>query len=164
MAEKNNVSKKEKTEEVKKEKKKISPKVFIIIGVAVAALAAVLFLVFDDGLPKNIKTGIEARIQQQFGCEVDSLNSEKKYKVKDSEYDKETIYLVSGVLKGEKFTDGYHVAVLAAVIEVNGEERVVCKTVKMSPDKNVVDEAIKEKKNDPAAWSEELKSLNELVI
>lgn len=164
MAEKKSVVKKGKTEEVKKEKKKISPKVFIIIGAVVAALAIVLFFVFDDGLPKNVKTGIEARIQQQFGCEVDALNSEKKYKVENSEYDKETIYLVSGVLKGAEFTDGYHVAVLAAVIEVNGEERVVCKTVKMSPDKEAVQEVIKEKKNDPAAWSEELKRLNELVI
>lgn len=144
-----------------KEKKKISPKMLIIIGAALAVLALVLFLVFDDGMPKNVKTAIEANVQHQIGCEVDSLKTAKKIKIKDSEYEKEKIYIVSGVLDGTEFSDDYYAVILAAEIEVDGEERVICKLVKWFPDKADAKELINEMKKDPDACSEMLKRVNE---
>lgn len=165
MADKNNTKKKGNGKETVKEKKKVSPKIFIIIGAAIAALVLTLFLIFDDGLPKNVKEGIEATVQTKLGCEIDSLKAQKKFRVKDSEYDKETIYLVKGVLKGtDKFVDGYSVALLVAVIEDGGEKRVVCKTVAMDSDKAAIKIKIKELKKTTDTWSAEIKKLNELAI
>lgn len=149
----------------KKEKKKLSPKILIIIGAAVAALALALFLIFNDGLPKNVKEGIEATVQTKFGCEIESLKAQKKFKVADSEYDKETIYLVRGVLKGSNiYADGYTALFLVAEIEDNGEEKVICKIVTMNPDKAVIKEKINELKKDPASWSAEIERQNEYLI
>ena len=161
MSNKNNTNKKDS----KKEKKKVSPKLFIIIGAAIAALALTLFLIFDDGLPKNVKDGAKSTLELQLGCEVSSLKSQKKYKVKNSEYDKETIYLVRGILKSQsKYSDGYYVLALVAEIEDGGEEKIVCKRIAMNPDKEVIKEQIKAYKNDPASWAAEIERQNEYLI
>lgn len=160
MADKKNTNKKSNKTQVK-EKKKLSPKVFIIIAAALVVLALVLFLVIDDGMPKNVKTAIEANVQHQIGCEIDSLKTEKKFRIKDSEYENEKIYIASGVLDGTEFSDNYHAVILAAEIEVDGEERVICKLVKWFPDKADAKELINEMKKDPDACSEMLKRINE---
>lgn len=139
-------------------------KILILVGSAVAVLAIALFLIFNDGLPKNVKEAAESTIEMQLGCKVSSLKSQKRYKVKDSEHDKEVIYLATGVLKGRgKFASGYRVAVLVAEIENDGEEKVVCKTVAMDPERSELNKKIKEIKKNPDSWSDEIERLNSLV-
>ncbi len=136
----------------------------IIVGSVVAVLVIALFLAFNDWLPKNVRDGAEATIELQLGCDVTSLKSQKRFRVKDSEHDKETIYLVKGILKGkDKYAAGYSVAVLVAEIENDGEEKIICKTVAMNPDKDVIKEKIKELKSNPENWSAEIDRLNQLV-
>ena len=160
MADKKNANKNSNKTQAE-EKKKFSPKVLIIIGAVLAVLALVLFLVFDDGMPKDVKTAIEVNVEHHLGCDVKSLKTVKKFKIDDTEYEKETIYIVKGVLKGTEFAEGYNAVILAAEIEVDGEERVICKLLKWFPDKEKAKELIDEMKNDPAACSETLKRINE---
>lgn len=143
------------------EKKKVSPKVLIIIGAAIAVLALALFLIFNDGMPKNVKTAIEANVQHQIGCDISSLKTAKKFKIKDTEYDKETIYIIDGVLKGTEFANGNHAVILAAEIKVDGKERVICKLMESFPEKEEAKKLIDEMKKDPEGCSETLKRINE---
>lgn len=148
-----------------KAKKRLSPRVLAVIGAIIAVLAITLFLIIDDGLPKNVKESAMSTLELQLGCEVNSFKSQRKYRVKDTEYDKETIYLVRGVLKStSKYSDGFYVLALVAEIEDGGEERVVCKRIAMNPDKAVIKEQIEEYKKDPASWSEEIERQNEYLI
>ena len=136
----------------------------IIVGSVVAVIFIALFVAFNDWMPKNVRDGAEATIELQLGCDVTSLKAQKKYRVKDSEHDKETIYLVKGVLKGKgKYAAGYSVAVLVAEIENDGEEKVVCKTVAMDPERSELNKKIKEIKKNPDSWSDEIERLNSLV-
>lgn len=159
MADKKNVNKKDNKKETVKAKKKVYPKIFIIIGAAIAALALTLFLIFDDGLPKNVKEGIEANYLHQANGEIVSLKKEKRFKVADSEYDKETSYLVSATLEMPYSAKSY-VVILAVEIEEDGKELVKSTVFNKFDSKEKAEECIKELKKDPASWADEVERRN----
>ena len=145
----------------KKEKKKVlSPKHIAIIAAAVAVIAVALFLIFDDGIPKAVRTEIEASITKQIGdYDIKAVDCEKRYVVENSEHDKETIYLVSGELKKNgklKNLDGTYVLVLASVTEDDGVEKITVKNFGLFEEKEALKERINIEKKRTAEWSADI--------
>ena len=117
----------------KKAKKIDTAKLLGIIGAVVAAIAVIVATVLlIRSVPKKIKTEVEATVLNSYGYEVRSLEKVKKSKTETSEYDKETIYLLSGDLKSAgdgKWLDGGSVIALARVTTQNGEENIEVRIV-----------------------------------
>lgn len=144
----------------KKEKKRLSAKTLGIIGGAVAAVVIVtLIVVLVRSVPKAVKAEVTAAIEKSFGYEVDSLNIEKRYKPENSEFEKETIYLISGNIKSSgdinnnKLKNGY-MLVLARVTEQNGEEKIEVRPLSPFKENSKEDynNTLKALKESPADW------------
>lgn len=144
----------------KKETKKVSSakKLGIIASAVAAVIVAVLVIVLVRSVPKKIKTEVESAVIKSYLYEVNSLTKEKTFKPEKSEYDKETIYLVSGRLKSTdkertRLNGGYVIA-LVSVTSQNGEENIEVSIV--NPFKRIerpsFEQTLTELKNAPADW------------
>lgn len=142
-----------------KEKKGVPVKIIGIAAAAVAVIAAaVLIIVLVRSVPKAVKAEVEAAVTKSYGYGVESLNTEKKFKPESSEYDSETIYLISGRLTdslngGKWLKDGYVLALACATTE-NGEETVEVRIINAfkENEKESYNQTLKELKEATADW------------
>jgi hypothetical protein len=139
--------------------KKFPAKLLGIIGAVVAAVAViVLSVLLIRSVPKNIKTAVESHISTSFRCDVKSLAKEKTYKPENSEFEKETIYLITRNLEsgedGNPYLDDGHVIVLVRVTTVNGEENIEFAPIKpfKQNEKASYNATLKALKETPADW------------